>query len=71
MNRTATATRRCFGEPGKPTEGETAGDILASHFEQYRRVVMNDGRKFDLPKALHDWLTLCQTASFMARGRDT
>lgn len=70
VNRAETATRRRLGEPEKPAEGNRAGDILASQFERYRLAVMNDRRGFDLPKALNGWITLCQTASFMSRGRD-
>lgn len=69
-NRAEKATRQRLGEPEQPKEGERAGDILVSQFDQHHKAVVNDRRRFDSAKALKNWLTLCQASSFMARGRD-
>lgn len=71
VNRAEKPTRRRLGEPSEPNQGERAGDKLASSFDEYRRMLLDRQSKFDLPTMLKDWLTLCQTASFMARGRDS
>jgi CRISPR-associated protein Cmr2 len=48
-----------------------AGDILAADFADYHaRVAGEQARKFSDGQALTHFLTLCQTASFLARGRD-
>jgi len=67
VNRAESETRRLLSEPENP---ERAGDILASDFEKYRGCLMNERHGFDLSRALSNWLTLCQTASFLARGKD-
>jgi len=70
VNRTETDTRRRLGEPEKPRDGERAGDRLAAQFSQYCDSVANDHREIEAVDALDGFLTLCQSASFMARGRD-
>ncbi|HXG11854.1 MAG TPA: type III-B CRISPR-associated protein Cas10/Cmr2, partial [Gemmataceae bacterium] len=70
VNQAETFTRRLLGEPERPKDGEKAGDILASQFEEYRKLVMNPERNFDLSRTVNNFLTLCQSASFLAPGRD-
>ncbi|HWP39773.1 MAG TPA: type III-B CRISPR-associated protein Cas10/Cmr2 [Tepidisphaeraceae bacterium] len=70
VNRAEKPTRRLLGEPKKPKEGERAGDIVSNQLSAYWSTVKADRDWSSLPKALNAWLTLCQTASFMARGRE-
>jgi CRISPR-associated protein Cmr2 len=66
VNRAESETRQLLSESKNP---ERAGDILASDFGKYRECLMNERHGFDLSRALSNWLTLCQTASFLARGK--
>lgn len=73
INRSEELTRKLFGE-GDP---EMAGQRLADAFDEYRRATrppQDDGspgqRRFSDREAFSQFVTLCQTASFLARGRD-
>jgi CRISPR-associated protein Cmr2 len=73
INRSEEATRTLFGE-GDP---EMAGRRLTGAFDEYRlasRPPEDDGspgqRRFSDREAFSQFVTLCQTASFLARGRD-
>lgn len=76
INRAEPATRSRLGEPSKPEEQETAGAILSQAFLKYRDMMKS--RQQSLPEnqrkkigpAIRGFMTLCQTASFLARGRD-
>jgi CRISPR-associated protein Cmr2 len=63
VNRAEEATRlRLGGGTG------AAGSILASQFDDYLELVARRG--LDAAAAVTGFVTLCQTASFLARGRD-
>ncbi|MEK7748243.1 MAG: type III-B CRISPR-associated protein Cas10/Cmr2, partial [Nitrospirota bacterium] len=66
INRAELATRCLLAKQDKP---ERAGDKLVSSFDQYHKEVMVR-REFNVPSAFNNWINLCQTASFIARGRD-
>lgn len=70
VNRAEADTRRRLGEPNESIGFRTAGDLLAAQFSQYCDMVVNDRRTMESAGALDGFLTLCQSASFMARGRD-
>ncbi|HID22355.1 MAG TPA: type III-B CRISPR-associated protein Cas10/Cmr2, partial [Planctomycetaceae bacterium] len=54
------------------SDAAPAGDQLAGAFRRYRQLVAPDGspRFPDAGQALRDFIGLCQTASFLARGKD-
>ncbi len=70
LDRAEVNTRRRFGEPPHPKPGETAGECLAAQFDQFRQSVTDGRYNFSIAKSLDQFLTLCQAASFMARGRE-
>ncbi len=63
VNRAEKATRSRLG--GKNAD---AGSIVASQFDDYLELVAQRGLK--AATAVTGFVTLCQTASFLARGRD-
>lgn len=71
VNRAESDTRRRLGEPEQPKDGERAGDIVSDQFNNYYDLIVNSRRQIELADALKEFLTLCQSASFMARGRET
>lgn len=68
MNRSERETRELFGGGS----GDKAADELVAAFRSYRSSTGPDGqpRFTRIADALEDFVTLCQTASFLARGRD-
>jgi CRISPR-associated protein Cmr2 len=67
VNRAEQATRRALGE----TETRTAGELVGAAFDRYRQCAVAGRLRFEQPaEALAAFVTLCQTASFLARGRD-
>jgi CRISPR-associated protein Cmr2 len=58
VNRSETATKDKLG----------GTDLLAEQFDRFHSLVL--GRKMDDAQALAGFVTLCQSASFLARGRD-
>jgi CRISPR-associated protein Cmr2 len=69
VNRAETLTRSRLGE----TKDCSAGERLGRAFGQYRDLMTHpDPQKRRLPKTkvLEQFIGLCQTASFLARGRD-
>ncbi len=69
VNRAEWPTRKLVDPSG---DGEQAGERLADAFREYRLSKDPDGTlRFNDPgDALEGFITLCQTASFLARGRD-
>ncbi|MEW6263974.1 MAG: type III-B CRISPR-associated protein Cas10/Cmr2 [Thermodesulfobacteriota bacterium] len=71
INRAEKETRKLLGE----TESRSAGEILAEEYINYRNK-MEDRKKIcsistgSSEKELGNFITLCQAASFLARGRD-
>lgn len=65
VNRAESATTKQF-----ETEQRTAGEILAQQFGDYHTLMTEKPRLRSTGEALTHFLTLCQTASFLARGRD-
>lgn len=66
VGRAEDKTRRLLGE----SRTTAAADLLASAFDAYRAAVTNNRRDLSDAAALENFITLCQTASFLARGRD-
>jgi CRISPR-associated protein Cmr2 len=66
VDRAEEETRRLLRGDAK----KKAGEVLASQFQTYCQAVVNKERGFDTARALDQFITLCQTASFLARGRD-
>jgi CRISPR-associated protein Cmr2 len=66
VQRSEIMTRERLGE----TDARKAGDLLSERFEAYRTAVAARERMRNDGEALTDFVTLCQTASFFARGRD-
>jgi CRISPR-associated protein Cmr2 len=76
VNRAEQPTRRRLGEPSEAKEDEKAGEILSRSFLAYRdffeerKEALTPACRDRKPSAIQWFLTLCQTASFLARGRD-
>lgn len=71
VNRSETPTREALGE----TKERKAGEVIAARFEAYWKEVEKRGKEdekqnFDCARALSQFVTLCQSASFLARGRE-
>lgn len=66
MQRSAPETRALF----RGSEGQSAGERLAAAFDRYHATLTSDRRKLGNSRALHDFIILCQTASFLARGEE-
>ncbi len=67
VNRSERPTREALGEGG----GKTAGDVLVEAFRELRSSRVDGQPRFaSAGEALDHFVTLCQTASFLARGRD-
>ncbi|RMG39813.1 MAG: type III-B CRISPR-associated protein Cas10/Cmr2, partial [Planctomycetota bacterium] len=66
VNRAEQPTRIALGE----TQGRTAGDVMVEAFRTYRRLVHETQRRLEEPEVIEHFVTLCQSASFLARGRD-
>ncbi|NLX98476.1 MAG: type III-B CRISPR-associated protein Cas10/Cmr2 [Rhodopirellula sp.] len=68
MNRCERETRTLFDDGS----GDKAGEELVAAFRSYRSYEKPDGspRFQDIGDALEGFITLCQTASFLARGTD-
>jgi len=79
VNRAEIKTRRALGENGTPNV--TAGDVVAAAFLEYHQLFDAQSRKLPSTrpadadeiraKSLRQFVTLCQTASFLARGRSS
>lgn len=54
--------------PAEDATSETVGDPIAQHFRAYLKRRQDKCLEPETP--LKDFLLLCQTASFMARGRE-
>jgi len=51
------------------TEGKSAGEVLAGQFDEYLSQVVRPRRNLSEEQAMKEFVLLCQTASFLARGR--
>ncbi len=69
VNRSETETRQALGEQSETST--TAGDLLADAFGQFHDCLASrDARTPVTPsRSLEQFITLCQTAAFLARGR--
>ena len=72
MDRSERQTRGAFGENHKESAGERIAQDLLAYLEMRKRRVLKLGLSQDevVSAALKDFITLCQTASFLTRGRD-
>ncbi len=61
----ATAGRDKLGD----FAGKSAGEVLAGQFDDYLSQVVGPPRNFTEAQAMESFIELCQTASFLARGR--
>ena len=69
VQRAEEATRKALHDQDRP--GKTP-EQMAAAFRELREMHGPDGtpRFPDVGRALHDFIVLCQTASFLARGKD-
>lgn len=66
VNRTEATSREKLGE----NRSATAGDVVAKQLIRLRDRIVDQRRSMQLPAILTTFVTLCQTASFLARGRE-